>query len=509
MGRLSAILSIGLIASAALAAAPAAASEESIRLSAKALVELERGQSITAGNLADRAVQADPGDPYAYYYQGVIRGRRGDLEGAIAALRQALALQPDLAEAQLDLGVALVQSGDYAAAKPLLEAARRHPDLQGNATLFLGIAQLRSGALEESLVDFRTAAAVAPNLAVVSRYYQGVAQERLGRVDEARLSFRAVVAADPQSEVGREAVNYLAALDRGVGGAQRARRYRIYGGIGLDYDSNVTLETDDQPPSNDNEAKSDVNGNLHLGGRYSLWRGENTAVSAGYEFFQRLYVSRNDANLQGHRPSLSFTALWQFLRFGLVGRYEFYLLQTSKYLQRGEGLPWIAFVEGEWGRSELSYRVRWSDFFDTPPGTSTVAGIDDDQALDSLSHQPRLRQYFYILDPRRYVSIGYAYERRDALKSAGDPFAYDAHEVEVAGGTPLFWEVSLDALYSYRRENYDEDGRLDQPHRIVAVLRRPLAEWLEASVGYYGTIQESNRFPYDRHIVSVGLDFAF
>jgi len=301
----------------------------------------------------------------------------------------------------------------------------------------------------------------------------------------------------------------LEAIDSGVAGRrQPSRRYRIYGGIGLDYDSNVSLETDDQP-DDDGEDKADVNGNLRLGGRYSLWRGENTAVSVGYEFLQRLYVSRNDANLQGHRPSLHFTGLWEFLRFGLIGRYDFYLLQTSAYLQRVETLPWLAAQEGDWGRSEISYRFRWSDFFDTPPGTSTVAGVDEDQALDSLSHEPRLRQYFYILDPQRYVSIGFAYERRQALKSSGDQFSFNAYEVEVGAGTPVVWEISLYGQYSYRRENYDEDGRLDQPHRILAVLRRPLTEWMAASVGYYGTIHNSNRFEYDRHIVSVGLDFEF
>lgn len=501
---------LGLAAVVALAASPAAANERSTILTSEAIVEFNAGNLVAAAAQVERAVQADPLDPYAYYYRGVIRGQRKELDAAIADLRRALQLKPDLGEARLDLGVALVERGDYDEARALLEDARSDPPLQANATLYLGIARLREGATEESLRYFATAATLDPKLDVVSRYYRAVAEDRLGRVNEARANFQAVVDADPNSQIGREATQFLAVLDRRGVPAVPERRWRLFGGIGLDYDSNVSLETKNDPVP-DEEEKSDVNGNLRLGGRYSLWRGEHTAVSAGYEFFQRLYVTRTDANLQGHLPSLHFTGRWEFLRFGLIGRYEFYLLKTSAYLQRAEAHPWIAFQEGDWGRSEISYRFRWSDFFDSPPGRASVPGpgAEDDQVLDSFSHEPRLRQYFFLFDPRRYLSLGYAYEWLDPTKSSGELFAYDANEVEVGAATPLVWEVSVAARYTYRRENYRNDDRLDQPHRILVLLRRPLAEWLAVSVGYYGTIHKSNRFPYNRHIVSVGLDFDF
>jgi tetratricopeptide (TPR) repeat protein len=509
-----------------LSPAIAGASEKSNRLYSKAVVEFQNGRYAAAIDSADRAVAADPSDPYAVYYRGVIRGQQGDLEGAISDLRRSLALKPDLLEAKLDLGVALVQQGQYDEAVTLLEAARGQPDLEGNAALFLGVVQLRRGEPKESLSTFEEIAATYPELSVTATYYKGVAEERLGRNQAARRSFESVVAAKPDSEIGRQAAEFLARLAAGGGSRGPARRYRIYGGFGLDYDSNVVLETDGGDPAIfGGDDKEDVNGNLHVGGQYSLWRGENTALSAGYDLFQRLYVSLNEYNLQGHRPSLHLTGRWEKLRFGLINRYEFYLLETDAYTQRVETNPWVAFHAADWSRTEISYRFRWNDFFKSPPRTTTIidSGSTDDvvvridkKALDSITHEPRIRQYFYVGGQGRHISISYAYERRDSTHSAGDVFSYNANEVEVGFGTPVVWEIDLYGSYSYRYEDYDENDRVDEPQRFIVVLRRPLTDWMSASVGYYGTLHNSDipgpnsdLFQYDRHIVSVGFDFQY
>lgn len=74
----------------------------------------------------ERAIGIEP-RPEALYALGVLHWHRGDLGGAAAALRRALAAQPDYAEAQRALGVVLEQQGDLTAAA---EALRRAVSLQ-------------------------------------------------------------------------------------------------------------------------------------------------------------------------------------------------------------------------------------------------------------------------------------------------------------------------------------------------------------------------------------------
>lgn len=505
-------LQILLLLGLAFGAAQASATEKSISLYSKGLVALHRNDLSEAAILMDRAVAADPRDPYAVYYRGVVKARRGDSDGAIADLTTALRLKPDFPEAELDLGVAQVDAGNYEAAESHLKNVSSDPKLRGNATLFLGIARLRQGQNEASLVDFDQVPALDPSLATTARYYRGVALSRLGRSDEARESFERVIAEKPGSELATEAQSFLAIIESGL---DQPKKYRIYAGYGMDYDSNVVLKLDDESVDDLGvEDDSDVAFTLRLGGQYSLWRGTSAALSISYDFFQRLYLQLDDYNLQGHHPSLHWTARWNDLRFGLSGDYEFYLLKTDAYLQRPSAQPWLAWQAGDWGRTEISYQVRWNDFLSPPPGGAPVFGLDGDfadseDALDSISHQPRIRQYIYFNSPRRYLSVGYLFEYRDPTKSAGDPFEYYANQVDVAAATPLFSDFDLFGSYTYRREDYAEGGRLDQPHIFIVSLRWQLARWFAASLGYFGELHNSNQFEYDRHIASVGFDLSF
>ena len=509
MGRLA--RSFCVLFAVAITSLPAWASDRSISLYSQGLVEFHAGNLPAARELMERAVDADPQDPYAAYYRGVVRVRMGEIGPGTDDLRRALSIKPDFPEGQLDLGVALVNEGQYTEAASLLEKASRDPMLRANATLFLGIAKLRQGEAAASLGDFGEAQRLDPKLATTATYYRGIALHQTGQSAEARASFEDVIAARPDSEIAREAKNYLSLIDTGQ---SQAKRYEIHGGYGLDYDSNVVLRLRGETiESLGVESDWDVGMSLGLGGRYALWRGNHTAVSVGYDFFQRVYLQLDDYNLQAHRPNIHWTGSWNSFRFGLIGQYEFYLLKNDAYLHRLLGQPWVAWHAGEWGRTELSYRVRWNDFLKTPPGGVPVGGIgdfaDSEDALDSVVHQPRLRQYFYLGDPRRYVSISYQYELRDPSKTVGAPFGFQAHGAQIAASTPVIGDLDLFLSYSYTREDYDEGGRVDQPHGIIATLRWPLANWFAVSVGYYGEIHNSNRFAYDRHVASTGFDLFF
>ena len=122
------VLVAGCLAVLAVTAGVAAASEQSKLLYSRGLVEFHADHFEKALALFDQAVAADPADVYARYYRAVTRGRLHDVDGAIVDFKAVLAAKPDFDQAALDLGVALVQTGQYREALPWLEQAQRSTD---------------------------------------------------------------------------------------------------------------------------------------------------------------------------------------------------------------------------------------------------------------------------------------------------------------------------------------------------------------------------------------------
>jgi tetratricopeptide (TPR) repeat protein len=86
------------------------------RLNLAALL-LGLGQHSEAADQAAAATAAAPELAVGWFNRGVIERQRGRLEAAIAAYRQALALEPDHAEAHRNLAAALLLSGDIVGAR--------------------------------------------------------------------------------------------------------------------------------------------------------------------------------------------------------------------------------------------------------------------------------------------------------------------------------------------------------------------------------------------------------
>jgi tetratricopeptide (TPR) repeat protein len=152
------LTAVGIAALALLTPKAAHASEAAGIAKAQGLIEFHHGNFAAALASFDQAHADDPADPYILYYRGVTRGRLLDLDGAIADLRAALTLKPDLDRAALELGVALVQTHAEAEAVRWLQQAQRSPELEGEASLYLGRAQFELGETDAARADWERAA---------------------------------------------------------------------------------------------------------------------------------------------------------------------------------------------------------------------------------------------------------------------------------------------------------------------------------------------------------------
>jgi len=116
-------------------------------------------------------LERSPGHPLAREWLALARFRLGRTDEAVAGLRQVVSEHPERAESWFNLGLFLIQAGDFAEALGCLRRA----------------------------VDAR------PNMAS-AWYYLGVASERLGRAGEAAAAYRRALEVDPAYDRARLAL---------------------------------------------------------------------------------------------------------------------------------------------------------------------------------------------------------------------------------------------------------------------------------------------------------------
>ena len=96
--------------------------------------------------------------------RGIIHMQARDLENAVADYRSAIAMDPALAEAHVNLGIALLHRGgqDKAAIDSLTRALEMKPDRPEVALYTRAVAHEMLGNVREAYEDYAAAAALAP-----------------------------------------------------------------------------------------------------------------------------------------------------------------------------------------------------------------------------------------------------------------------------------------------------------------------------------------------------------
>jgi tetratricopeptide (TPR) repeat protein len=132
-------------------------------------------------------------------------------QGGVAKLRRAVALAPDLAEAHVQLALALKASGkDLAEVESQLRRALALRPGDAQAHYELGQALEAAGKNDEALAQYRAAVDNAPSLVAAHR---ALARDALAAKDRltAAAEFRSVLAWQPNDAEAQEALGHLGA----------------------------------------------------------------------------------------------------------------------------------------------------------------------------------------------------------------------------------------------------------------------------------------------------------
>ncbi len=125
-------------------------------------IYLTSGDDRLAVHHIDEALRLNPRDTAARINQGILLGRRNDLDSAIALFQAVLLDAPNSEGAHFNLGMALFMKGDYAAAAPPLAYTAKRQPADADVHLMLGVCYGNTGRLPEARAEFETVLRLRP-----------------------------------------------------------------------------------------------------------------------------------------------------------------------------------------------------------------------------------------------------------------------------------------------------------------------------------------------------------
>ncbi len=154
---------------------------------ARALAKL--GRADDARGWLNKALQSNPQNYRAWYETGLLQAK-SEPAAALASYQKAIAIQPNYPPGQREVGMALFQQKDYAAAATHLEKALALGMDDAHIRNFLGICYSQTHRLQKSIQSYRVALKLDPKLAE-AHLNLAYALQHAGQISQARAEYQA------------------------------------------------------------------------------------------------------------------------------------------------------------------------------------------------------------------------------------------------------------------------------------------------------------------------------
>jgi len=291
---------------------------------------------------------------------------------------------------------------------------------------------------------------------------------------------------------------------------------------GFEYDSNVRVLPGGQAAAALGDPdKNDVAWVAAFGAQYNLVERSNFLLRGEYDIYQNLHLDISDFDFRAQQPRLTASygvtpSLW----VGTQGGYNYYSLGEDTYQGEPYVMPFVSYLEGTWGMTQLLYRWGQNTFF-SAPFTGVRSGPD--QTVN-------VNQTFY-LPQSRYLTVGYQWYNENPNESTcsqglpcpafGNDWQFSSNQAYLGVGSPIPFGAYVDFLYLFRSDDYKypssyatpkfSKARQDYGNYLYVGITRPITEHIAFAVTYYGTFNPSNipLFQYNRNVVSTLLQVTY
>jgi tetratricopeptide (TPR) repeat protein/serine/threonine protein kinase len=199
-------------------AAVAAHPESTVALTLLGMALMRRRDSDGASAAFREAIRLDPTDAHAHNNLGLALGSKKNLDGAIAEIREAIRLEPDEASFRINLGAVLLHKGDLDGAIAEFREAVRLDPKDAHAHNNLGAALRHKGDLDGAIAEFREAIRLRPTHASTHANL-GYALRKKGDLDGVIAAHREAVRLAPKDARWRYNLGHALQAKGELGGA--------------------------------------------------------------------------------------------------------------------------------------------------------------------------------------------------------------------------------------------------------------------------------------------------
>lgn len=398
-------------------------------------------------------------------------------------------------------GKALFEEKKYhEAAEEFRKAVGEEQESQA-AQLQLGIALSRSGN-RDAEVHLKKALSMDPedpqtNLELGIYYYNRQIHA------EARDYFENVRDLAPGPEYSSKAEEYL----RELSGATKERPWSLGISVGEQYDSNVIINSDNNPLPEGISRKSDWKSLIYLDGRVKVIQTDSLEASLGYSLYQTLNYSLSDFNITQNLADVSFTyKVLPSLSIGGMYKFEYILVGGKHYDTAHYSGPLIIISEGKGFLTKLLYVYRYTTFKDSELFTDNSQRSGPNNSLGVSQTIP--------LGSDVAAEVGYSFEKDLARE---DFWRYEGNKGYASLNVRLPLKFFLNLYGEYYKKRYEginpfsDKPRRDEAWTYSVSATKLLTDYVSVTLGetYISNASNVDVFRYKRSLTTLLVNVRF
>ena len=441
------------------------------------------------------------------YFLGVVYRRMLNYPKAQEYFEEALRLKPRFPEAQRLLADTLLTLDKTELAIPHLQELEKIGYQPGQTAFLLGMAAVKQKRFAEA-VDYFRKAQVDPGMAQEARLQMSLALAAQNRYKEAKKTLEEIITVAPQTDAASFAQRYATALERRMKDVQP---FRAYVSLGMDFDSNVTVQPGNAASSQLVSGQGDAVYTYNVAFEYNPFAGRPFGLLSQYALIQNFHPRLTKFDTMSHTWGL--VPLYQFKRSRLWVPFSFNYtdLENDKYYTGFTLTPAYLYlvtpnvcveVGGRWAR-----KYYWFP----------VAIPQDDRSGHNYGYS--LGFYYFIKNQEGYLQARYSYEKDLTFGGNWENSTYRLFLMALYPVTKSF-KVStfLDLLLQpFDKEFYGGYPLQKYPKRRDKTLimwvnaTYQIYKGLEFNLHYYLIRDDSNNpiFDYIRHILGGQIGFRY
>ena len=492
---------------------------------AQAIVAYEEKRYEDALAALREALRLDPGHLDALYYVGLVNIGLKRFDPAIEALEKARSRAPADQAILFQLGALYFATERYEQAQPLLEqvfAANPRLDSLG---YYVGFMRYRKKDYQGALRAFQAGASSDPDVLQLTRFYSGLALGVLGLPERAAAEIDEALRLQPASPLTGPAERLRGAV---AAARERQRRFTAEVRLGFFHDDNVPVNPD--PSRGDpvvealRQRERRSTGELAaLRLDYTFLRRGSLNATATYSFFTTYNNNLPSFNIMSHLGGLGVTyggAVGAIpYQVALQYTYDFITLDEEEFVQRHTFGPSLVVAPSPRHLTALQLRLQAKDF-------AEEGDIPVEEGRDGINYLVGVTHFFRFEGDRHLVKLGYQLDVEDTERSGGHGrnFAYIGNRLLAGAQYTLPWQgirlrYDFDVhLRDYRNRHTllpvsapNTKERFDTEYTHVLGLTVPLPHNLSLAADYQVSVNRSNldAFRFHRKVVSVILTWTY